>query len=112
MQNSIKKYQPSFKNEEVSHDFNDKVQESIVSIIDLISELDMFHNPLKTFERHITIVSPKKEEIRNAKKKELKTKVKDRLPTLLHEIRKHEERISKEQNLDLVEIHRLFYDIS
>ncbi len=49
---------------------------------------------------------------KNAKNKLVKTKVKDRIPTLLQEIGKHEERIKKEQNLDLVEIHRLFYDTS
>ena len=59
---------------------------------------------------------------RDTKNKIVKTKVKDRIPTLLQEIEKYEklglhrvltfgeERILKEQNLDLVEIHRLFYD--
>lgn len=37
-------------------------------------------------------------------------RLKDKLPTLLEEIEKHEERIQKEQNLELLEIHRLFFD--
>jgi hypothetical protein len=36
--------------------------------------------------------------------------LKERLPTLLDTIRLHEDRILKEKNTDLVEIHRLFFD--
>ena len=42
--------------------------------------------------------------------KVIKRKLKDKLPELLAEIEKHEERIRKEQNLELLEIHKLFFD--
>ena len=42
--------------------------------------------------------------------KVIKRKLKEKLPELIAEIEKHEERIRKEQNLELLEIHKLFFD--
>ena len=42
--------------------------------------------------------------------KVIKRKLKEKLPELIAEIEKHEERIRKEQNLELLEIYKLFFD--
>jgi hypothetical protein len=39
-----------------------------------------------------------------------KMALKEKIPVLLNEIAKHEKRIQKEQNNEILEIHKLFFD--
>jgi hypothetical protein len=75
LNNSIMKYQPSFnKMTDYSQDFPDKLfQESLISFIDLVNELELNYNPLVTIEKPSTKATPKIEK----KKKTMKSKIKN-----------------------------------
>jgi hypothetical protein len=75
LKNSILKYQPSFRGGDFSRDFSMRIlQESVMTFIDLVNELELNYNPLLTIEKPSSKMTSNREI--NKKKKPMKSKIK------------------------------------